>query len=66
MLSTGVQQGIMTRLLVIRSIKILTPLLTFKDVFGGKNVILVLLQGPPGKRRNYEQIAGRKRDRRRR
>ncbi len=44
----------MTRLLVIRSIKILTPLLTFKDVFGGKNVILVLSQGPPGKHRNQE------------
>ncbi len=42
----------MTRLLVIRSIKILTPLLTFKDVFGGKKVIMVLPQGPPGKRRN--------------
>ncbi len=44
----------MTRLLVIRSIKILTPLLTFKDVFGAKNVIMVLSQEPPGKRRNYE------------
>ncbi len=44
----------MTRLLVIRSIKILTPLLTFKDVFGEKKVIMVLPQGPPGKRRNQE------------
>ncbi len=44
----------MTRLLVIWSIKILTPLLTFKDVFGVKKVILMLPQGPPGKRQNQE------------
>ncbi len=44
----------MTKLFVIRSIKILTLLLTFKDVFGVKNVITVLSQVPPGKRQNQE------------
>ncbi len=41
-----VQQGGMTRMLIIRSIKFLTPLFTFKDGFVAKKAIKVLHQGP--------------------
>ncbi len=49
-----VEQGGMTRMLIIRSIKFLTPLLTFKDVFGAKKAIKVLHQGPSGKHHHFE------------
>ncbi len=49
-----VQQGGMTKMLIIRSIKFLTPLFTFKDVFGAKKAIKVLRQGPSGKHQHFE------------
>ncbi len=52
--TTLVQQGGMTRMLVIRSIKFLTPLFAFKDVFSAKKEIKVLRQGPLGKHRHFE------------
>ncbi len=52
-----VQQDGMTRMLIIRSIKFLTPLLTFKDVFGARKVIKVVRLGPLGKRLNQELSA---------
>ncbi len=54
---TRVQQGGMTRMLIIRSIKFLTPLSTFKDVFGARKVIKVVRLGPLGKRLNQELSA---------
>ncbi len=54
---TRVQQGGMTRMLIIRSIKFLTPLLTFKDVFGARKAIKVARLGPSGKRNNQELSA---------
>ncbi len=41
-------------MLVIRSIKVLKPLFTFKDVFGTRKAIKVVRLGPPGKRLNQE------------
>ncbi len=38
----------MTRMLVIRSIKFLTPLFTFKDGLGANKLIKVFRQGPSG------------------
>ncbi len=52
--TTHVQQSGMTRMLVIRSIKFLSPLLTFKDVLGPKKEIKVLRQGPSGSHRHFE------------
>ncbi len=52
--TTHVQQSGMTRMLIIRSIKFLTPLFTSKDGFGAKKAIKVLRQGPSGKHQYYE------------
>ncbi len=52
--NTWVQQGGMTRMLVIRSIKFLTPLFSFKDAFSAKKEIKVLRQGPSGNHQNFE------------
>ncbi len=52
--TTQLQQGGMTRMLIIRSIKFLTPLFTFKDALGAKKAIKVLHQGPSGKHQHYE------------
>ncbi len=51
---TRIQPGVTARMLGIRSIKFLTPLLTFKDAFGAKSMIKVLPQGPSGKHQHYE------------
>ncbi len=47
----------MRRMFVIRSIKVLKPLPTFKDVFGARKVIKVARLGPSGKRHNQELSA---------
>ncbi len=44
-------------MLIIRSIKFLTPLLTFEDVFGAREAIKVFRLGPSGKRLNQELSA---------
>ncbi len=44
-------------MLVIRSIKVLKPLLTFKDVFGARKAIKVARLGPSGKHHNQELSA---------
>ncbi len=44
----------MTRMLIIRGIKFLSPLLTFKGVFSAKKEIKVHRQGPSGAHRHVE------------
>ncbi len=51
--TTHAQQGGMTRVLIIRSIKFLTPLFTFRDALSAKE-IKALRQGPSGKHQHYE------------
>ncbi len=55
--TTRIQPGVMRRMLIIRSIKVLKPLLSLKDVFGARKAIKVVRLGPPGKRLNQELSA---------